>query len=788
MAQTPISASANYKSTTPTTLYTVPAGATAIVKTVLGSSLVGSYDSVTVNKVSSGITYPLVQNRQTGYPILSQQYSAYPAVESVNLLAGPVTLAAGDVLSISTATAGKYKFPTTVTAAQFPLYRVNNIVYINSTYIAVGFDSGTGSGLVLTSTDAITWTKQTFPFGITLTDIAYDGSTNYVVVGTGNIGFVYYSTNLTSWTQVAAPNTTDMYCVTYGNGKFVAGGLGGQIWYATTPTSWTGSVTVVATDINSVLTIGTSWAFGSTGAYSYTSDFSTYYAPYYFRPISNASSVGSYSYATDVAGKLYVGNGLANPSGNPTTALYYSTDTGKTFTAYNLSALSSMPTNLVSPFSFGNGGRMAWMNVHPGNSRYLASSDGVTWTSQNFTGTFYNSSSTWWSSASSNLGSTYNGMVSYLTGGQGSSYGAIQTGSVDSSGIYTNLASFVLNSSDNIAPNQYGEGAGAISTSAGTWQLLSLFVGNPSYWGNCGGATLSSGSGTQGAGYLGYAPSNGYPTTLCSTPASTGFIAGSTNGYILTSATYTDYFYASARVMPDNGRITAITAGGTTATSKILAITENGYIAQSTDQGVTWTYITQLIGSFPSRSYIGGNKCLQFNNGVWMAFDSNRGIYYSLDGGFTWNGNPLNIVSMYTLNSNNLFIQNENGLTYTTSTNLDVFVKPTATSFGGFPSIRRMAYVGGIYLIGGGNTIYSSTNLTSWSSNSIASQSLNNITYYTSTASAASAIIYTGSGSNIVVGNALRSIAASSFSIGQPTVLSTSLVTGSATVGLVEIT
>lgn len=97
-----------------------------------------------------------------------------------------------------------------------------------------------------------------------------------------------------------------------------------------------------------------------------------------------------------------------------------------------------------------------------------------------------------------------------------------------------------------------------------------------------------------------------------------------------------------------------------------------------------------------------------------------------------------------------------------------------------------MSYVNGSYLIGAGSAIYSSTNLVNWTALGIANKQINNSTFYSP--NNCTAIVYTGAGNNIVVGNALRaSSSASDFSISQPTLLSSSLVTGSATAGIVEI-
>jgi hypothetical protein len=190
--------------------------------------------------------------------------------------------------------------------------------------------------------------------------------------------------------------------------------------------------------------------------------------------------------------------------------------------------------------------------------------------------------------------------------------------------------------------------------------------------------------------------------------------------------------------------------------------------------------------AFSSTALIGGSRNLHFANGVWYAFDDNGVMYASTDT-ITWVTNPLNIVSMYTLNSNNIFIKSGAGITYTAGTSVDTFVNPTGISFDGGPSVRRMAYVNSTYVIGGDGRILTSTNLTDWTSNAISNKQINNITFYSPLGSGLASIMYTGAGSNIVVGNAIRAIGNNAFSMSQPTAFATAKVTGAATAGIVEI-
>jgi hypothetical protein len=121
---------------------------------------------------------------------------------------------------------------TTVTANGDPLDNWHNrtpansgyffdIAYGNSTFVAVG-----GSGLVLTSTDGITWTKRNAGTN-NLQGVTY-GNGTFVAVGlSGKI--LTSSDNGAHWTPRASNITTPLDGVTYGNGTFVAVGWGGKI-------------------------------------------------------------------------------------------------------------------------------------------------------------------------------------------------------------------------------------------------------------------------------------------------------------------------------------------------------------------------------------------------------------------------------------------------------------------------------------------------------------------------------------------------------------------------------
>ena len=783
MAQTPISASVAFNSSTPTTIYTVPAGRTAVVKSVLSTSVVGGFANVTINKVSSGVTYPIVVNAVTGYAATSGTGFAYPASDTLNLLQGPITLAAGDALSISTSTTASYKFPTNISPTTNPYQRISNIEYFNGTYVAVGSDTSTGFGLILTSTDAITWTKQTFNFAIDLTDIAYDGTTNYVVVGRNNASKLYYSTNLTSWTQQAAPNGVDMYCITFGNSKFVAGGAGGNTWYSNTsaPTAWTNFQANTGDAINSVLTIGTTWAFGSTGFYTYTSNFSSFTTPYLFRYLGNATNQGWID--VNSAGKIFLGNATDSPSNEPNGSIWQSTNQGASFTSIDFTALTPRPQDPVKPYCFGNGSYVAFSEVHNYSlSRYLRSSDGVTWVADAYTGplsteggiSFYGNN---FFGAISSRSTLFN----YLSSNK------LLFLAVSSSGVLTDTNNFV-NNQDNVYGTGYGTFVPIGNQFSGAWVTASVSVANADRCAQFYGSTTSNGSNAQFVASVYTLSSWGNPSCGTSVPATNGFLLGTTTGYVMRSNDTTNSYNPQNGTVRPFGSISinGMAKSGHTSTSRIVYITAQGHTAYSLDQGSSWTVGGRINSSF-GQTYMGSGQPLFYNGGYFVAIDSFGAIYYSTNS-IEWFGNPTSIQYMGTVNSKNIMVRASAGIAYTNGTSLDGFVYAAQSiDFGIFPSIRRVEYVNSTYIIGRSNSLVTSTDLSTFTATSLVATQLNNQLYVSPQGSSALSLAYSGTGNNLVVGAAVRAPTADNVSISQPTPLSTALSVGVTTAGIVEI-
>lgn len=200
MPQTPVSVSAFVSSATPSTVYTVPAGKAAIINNVQATSLLGGTVAMTINKVGTDATvYPMAVDRISGDDINFFTGNSTVAKAPMNLLKGSLTLAAGESLSIGTSTAASFKFPQTYTGNGI----LNQITYGGGRYVVVGRNDDNSKGLVLTSTDGQSWTRQTFPFAFTLLDVAAATGRIVAISSSYTTGYFTSVDNGVTWTQVA---------------------------------------------------------------------------------------------------------------------------------------------------------------------------------------------------------------------------------------------------------------------------------------------------------------------------------------------------------------------------------------------------------------------------------------------------------------------------------------------------------------------------------------------------------------------------------------------------------
>lgn len=792
MAQTPISASVLYNSTTPTTIYTVPVGKTAVVKGVLASSLTTSYDTVTLNKVSGGTTYPVVRNQVTGYATQTSIYFVVPDVESVNLLQSPITLAAGDSISISTTTGSYYK---TGIASYVSTNKIGNIAYLNGNYIVVGTDQTTGYGLILTSTDGITYTQRTFNFQFSLTNVTYGNG--YYVVCNSTGGAIHYSTDLVTWTQVSLPSTYPCYALTYGGGKFVTGGDSGRSYYATTtPLSWTAATVFNTSTIYAISYIGTNYFYGNGGVSYYTSDFTSYTQPYVY--MLGGNSVGRAGNFIVSNNKIMATNALIADA-NPNTFMTTST-TGASWSNVTTTA-NNMGTYNTYMVYCNNGGYMCYRYYNTGTNYYLYSSDGVSWNQDNFGALNYSTNSGYQihrASYENTSNATYNNKV----------HGYMYASNA------TNMYCYNMGTNGSLNSIQFQFSSATISGGTAAVAQVPCFVGNP-YDGSWIGLVYYSQGGTYTLSHFyGYQPSNGsdgqfaqgaynsgygqgYGSAAGVVPASGTYLAGTTSGWVYQTPGYNTGFNTYLIGSPSyvtnppgitwgnisSSEVCGFARSGDTASSTLVILWANGQIAVTTNQCATFTQKFIGTSNFSSMRTFGGSP-IKYNNGTFVAINNSGQVLTSTDG-LNWITMPSAVSSIYNLNSQNIYLCNTGIFTSATGV-VNSFTGKSSASWGSNISANRMTYVGSTYYLTYDGSLYSSSDLITWTSKSFNSLQINDTTYFPVLNNFG--LAYSGTGSSMAVSGAYPATVSSSTGyVGKLFNPTTDVYVGNATASIVQI-
>ncbi len=261
------------------TIYTCPAGRTAIVKTINATNNHGAAVLATASFLDGGVTsVALSTNISVGVGA------------SANLLTDALCLTAGESIQVNANNStgnGIIRWGKSTDLADTVAYslgagtQISGIVYANSLYVAYGIR--TGAGLIATSSDAVTWTIRAFGGTTTISDVAFG---NGVWVATLNtVSVVYTSTDAITWTSRAHPNAQIMTCVAYGGGKWLIAGDAGTGATATDPTStWTNNASITTqASSNNILCVQYSawlglWVLGvtTTGVITATDPASTW--------------------------------------------------------------------------------------------------------------------------------------------------------------------------------------------------------------------------------------------------------------------------------------------------------------------------------------------------------------------------------------------------------------------------------------------------------------------------------------------------------------------------------
>ena len=204
------------------TLYAVPAGKQAFVKSVIASNTRNGTTVPTLQLVKGAV------QAQLAAPSLAQG-------ASTNLLAGTLVMSAGD--SIRQKSDYNYiKFsnpvypnliePRVVNPTFTGIERVNGVLVIFG--YTNGYSQPYGNFLFVSTDNGVTWSYKTFDSlntPRTVYGICY-GAGLYVVVC--DSGFIYTSPDLVTWTQRTSNTNKNITSIVYGNGRFVAVATGGD--------------------------------------------------------------------------------------------------------------------------------------------------------------------------------------------------------------------------------------------------------------------------------------------------------------------------------------------------------------------------------------------------------------------------------------------------------------------------------------------------------------------------------------------------------------------------------
>jgi hypothetical protein len=245
MAQTPKSVSIIAQGGANSTVYTVPAATTAVVKSVIAASIssAGSL-TYTISKVSGGVLYPITLGMSTVYTAATGASN----ITNVNLIDAPITLAAGESITAYASNASTYRLPNistfTNTALTSNTPQIAKIFYANSIYMAVGTYSTPSTAFVATSPDGVTWTEQSSVIGFpALTNITFL-STGSVWIATGLTSVIYSTNNGVTWNPVASlPDLNNIAGITSSTTTAVIITTASTIWQSTNGTTWTANAT-----------------------------------------------------------------------------------------------------------------------------------------------------------------------------------------------------------------------------------------------------------------------------------------------------------------------------------------------------------------------------------------------------------------------------------------------------------------------------------------------------------------------------------------------------------------
>ncbi len=219
-----------------------------------------------VSSLVNGVTYSFLMNARTnggpgGSP--TPVVSAVPRIAGsswipnsstdTNTLRGVVQngtifVAVGDNGAMFSSTVNSTGWTTWATWASVtnPLPAANlKAVTYGGSYLAAG-----AGGVILLSSDAVTWTAQTSGTANDLNALATNGAGRYVAVGAN--GTIIYSDGGATWVTASSPTSNALYGVTYGGSEFVAVGAQGTVLTSSDGVTWTSVTSNTPNDLKGV--------------------------------------------------------------------------------------------------------------------------------------------------------------------------------------------------------------------------------------------------------------------------------------------------------------------------------------------------------------------------------------------------------------------------------------------------------------------------------------------------------------------------------------------------------
>lgn len=659
MPTTPISVSTGIQGTTNTTIYTVPAGRTAIVKAIMAQAPENTSQAFTISKFTNGQNYPLNMNQATYFT----PATGGTVITGANLITAPVTLGATDQIRVYSNSASLYNFPSVANAAaQYAAdgsnASINGIKYGNGVYMAVG--SSTSGGFVSTSTDCVTWTQKTAAVGLT-SSFTYIEYTNGIWVGVKEnaAGSIFYSTdNGTTWTYATGVSAYTPTCVYTGNNTFVIS-TGTNVIYSTNGSTWTAAtglstfLALTGYGVSNVGWTGSHWIISNSYGSLATTDF------------TNWSGFG--------------GNGfMENNSAVGWTSLTYSSYHGKYYGAKNVTSVPNIGSSTagilwdrttvamtVAKVAVAGNNQVLIACPQTALSTRFKSTDGSTWTSgtdsQTYTGRVWGLENGYFLTFANNTGGTCYLSTDPITGANTTSGGG-------------SAADFISRSA-------------AADPITGKWCALGKDAGS-NRWLMLGG-TSGTNIGTVYVPSIGVDSTNGNPMAVAWSAADNAFYAVSDTGQVRRATDYNSTW----SIATQTGTILGSYNGGLAYAIKVVGTSIYVFVSSNTTYAYTFWLGSTLTGG---SSFVGVSLSSTYSSAYWRPTLMAQSTQY-----------PFDIETA--TNGTNYFIMNGMGAVtgFTPSTNATKIVTPPTTT-------GTMQQLGGYTITYGAEYVNNSTTMAGW--------------------------------------------------------------------------